>query len=283
MKPSLMLEEALKILAYRGSLRAAITRRLVRSLPFIPYPLRLGIDAVARPHYGYCVFHSAKLAKQLGLRRMSVIEFGVAGGNGLVNLESHAIEAKKHLDVDVEVYGFDTGAGLPEPTDYRDQPYHWHRGHFKMDQAKLLTRLRFAKVVLGRISETLPSFVEKYNPAPIGAICVDVDYYSSTIEAFGLLDVGRERMLPRVYMYFDDIFGGEGEMHSSFTGERLAISEFNGVHEYQKISEAFHLRSDQDYHGFWRDRIYIYHDFHHSDYCRFTAFNPAGPTAMHLE
>ncbi|HEX3347194.1 MAG TPA: hypothetical protein VHS58_03730, partial [Acetobacteraceae bacterium] len=184
-----MLEEALKILAYRGSLRAAITRRLVRTLSFIPYPLRLEIDAVERPHYGYCVFHAAKLAKQLGHKKMSVIEFGVAGGNGLVNLEKHADETKKHLDVEIEVYGFDTGVGLPEPTDYRDQPYHWRGGLFQMDQEKLMARLRFSKVVLGRASETLPDFVEKYHPAPIGAICVDVDYYSSAIEVLRIFDL----------------------------------------------------------------------------------------------
>jgi hypothetical protein len=177
-----MIEALLKMLAYRGSLRAAATRRIVRGLSFIPYPLRLAIDAVERPHYGYCVFHAAGLARQLGLSRISVIEFGVAGGNGLVNLEYHAVEAKRHLNVDVEVYGFDSGVGLPEPIDYRDQPYHWQIGQFKMDQTKLCERLRFAKVLIGRISETLPMFLESHNPARVGAICIDVDYYSSTTE-----------------------------------------------------------------------------------------------------
>jgi hypothetical protein len=278
-----MLLKALKILGYRGSLRAAMTRRLVRSLPFIPYPWRLEIDAVERPHYGYCVFHAATLAKQLGLTRISVIEFGVAGGNGLANLENHAIQAKKHLDVNVEVYGFDTGVGLPKPIDYRDQPYHWRGGHFAMDQAKLLARLRFAKVVLGRISEALPTFFAAFNPATIGAIFVDVDYYSSTMELFKLFDIGRDKILPRAYMYFDDIVGGDGELHSSFTGERLAISEFNGSHEDQKISEAFHLSSKDEDHGYWRNQIFIYHDFRHSDYCRFTLFNRAAPTSLALD
>ena len=90
-------------------------------------------------------------------------------------------------------------------------------------------------------------------------------------------------MLPRVYMYFDDIFGEEGDMHSSFTGERLAISEYNASHEQQKISAAFHLRNDDRYHGLWRNSIYIYHDFDHPYYCRFTGLNTAGPTSMHLE
>jgi hypothetical protein len=199
----------LKALAYRGSLRAALTREIVRRFPLIPYPLRLAIDAVERPHYGYCVFHAAKLARQLGLTRISVIEFGVAGGNGLINLEYHAAEAKNHLNVDIEVYGFDAGSGLPEPVDYRDQPYHWRRGLFAMNQAKLRERLRFAKLFVGKISETLPVFLHD-KPACIGAICVDVDYYSSTMELFKLFDMGRKDTMPRVYMYFDDVIGTEG-------------------------------------------------------------------------
>jgi hypothetical protein len=204
-----MLHKLLKTFGYRNSLRGAVTRHLVRKLSLIPYPLRLAIDAVDRPHYGYCVFSAAKLAKQLGLNNVSVLEFGVAGGNGLVNLERHAIEAKKHLDIDVEVYGFDSGSGLPEPVDYRDLPYFWRGGFYKMDQAKLLARLRFAKVVLGRISETLSTFFDKYEPAPIGAIFIDLDYYSSTKQAFKILKIGRQKNLPRAYMYFDDIIAPE--------------------------------------------------------------------------
>lgn len=271
----------LRTLAFRGSLRAAIIRRLVRSMPFIPYPERLAIDAVERPYYGYCVFHAARLAKQLGMQKMSVIEFGVAGGNGLVNLEQHALATQKHLGVDVEVYGFDTGTGLPEPVDYRDEPYHWRGGYFEMDQAKLRARLRFAKLVIGRISETLPDFVPHYSPAPIGALCMDLDYYSSTMESLRLFDVARERILPRAFMYFDDIIGQEGWLHSSFTGERLAISEFNATHEGQKISRDFHLQGAYDYHGSWRNNIYIYHDFCHTSYCQF--INQAHDTSLSLD
>jgi hypothetical protein len=213
-----MLLELLKIFGYRNSLRGAVTRRLVRKLSFIPYPLRLAVDAVDRPHYGYCVFNAARLAKRLGLKNVSVLEFGVAGGNGLVNLESHAIEAKKHLGIDVEVYGFDSGSGLPEPVDYRDLPYFWRESFYKMDKAKLLARLRFAKVLLGRISETLPTFFDKYEPAPVGAIFIDLDYYSSTKEAFEIFRIGRKKILPRIYMYFDDIIFPEDALYSYFTG-----------------------------------------------------------------
>src|SRR5215472_9712249 len=97
-----MLGELLGIVSTRNSLRGALVRRLIRRLAFIPYPLRLSVDAVERAHDGYCVFHAARQAKFLGLKQISVLEFGVAGGNGLINLEYHAIETKKHLDIDVE-------------------------------------------------------------------------------------------------------------------------------------------------------------------------------------
>ena len=70
---------------------------------------------VCRPHYTWGVLHAAHLAKVLGIKRISVIEFGVAGGNGLVSLENIAQEVERLLGVGIDVYGFDTGVGLPKP------------------------------------------------------------------------------------------------------------------------------------------------------------------------
>ena len=44
-------------------------------------------NALKRPNYAYCLYHSSVLAKRLGHKSLSIIEFGVAGGNGLVFLE----------------------------------------------------------------------------------------------------------------------------------------------------------------------------------------------------
>jgi hypothetical protein len=55
------------------------------------------------------------LGKTLGHERISVIEYGVAGGNGLRMLEEHAKKIESILGVKIEVYGFDTGKGLPQP------------------------------------------------------------------------------------------------------------------------------------------------------------------------
>jgi len=275
-----MLGELLGIVSTRNSLRGALVRRLIRRLAFIPYPLRLSVDAVERAHYGYCVFHAARQAKFLGLKQISVLEFGVAGGNGLINLEYHAIETKKHLNIDVQIYGFDSGKGLPDPVDYRDLPYFWHGGSYEMDQAKLLSRLQFAKVVVGRISDTLPTFFDEYKPAAVAAVFIDLDYYSSTMEAFKLFEIARENILPRIYMYFDDMIWPEDALYSNFTGERLSILQFNDNHGDQKISEAFYLRYGPNNYGAWRNQIYIYHDFAHRDYCRFLGSSDSRPESL---
>jgi len=51
------------------------------------FELRLEIDALDRPYYGYGLLRAAKEAKALGLNRISAIEFGVARGNGLIAIE----------------------------------------------------------------------------------------------------------------------------------------------------------------------------------------------------
>ena len=64
---------------------------------------------VPRPHYAYCMYQAARLAMLLGIPRISVLEFGVAGGNGLIVIEQHAGWIQRELGVNLEVYGFDTG------------------------------------------------------------------------------------------------------------------------------------------------------------------------------
>ncbi len=67
-----------------------------------------------RPAYGYGVFQAADMAKRLKIPAISVMEFGVAGGNGLVALEQIAEEVADHFGIKIQVLGFDTGEGMPE-------------------------------------------------------------------------------------------------------------------------------------------------------------------------
>lgn len=244
--------------------------RCKRKLNRGSYVERLHDGNVDRPHYGYCVYHGAQLAKKLGLKRISVLEFGVAGGRGLLNLEYHAREIEQALGIEIEIYGFDTGKGLPRPVDYRDLPYHWKEGFFAMDGEKLQARLTKAKLVLGDIAETSCEFFDRYEPAPIAAMMHDFDFYSATATALGMFDAPEKYFLPRVFCYFDDIIGSETELYNDYTGERLAINEFNRAHESKKLAAAHHLLA-QRISEKWHHQIFVYHDFAHSRYNDFVS------------
>lgn len=243
--------------------------KAVRRLKSGSFRHRLDLNALERPHYGYCVYHAADLAKKLNYDSISVIEFGVAGGNGLVILEQYAQEVAAEIGIKIEVYGFDNATGLPAPTDYRDLPYHWKAGFFEMDEAALRSRIRCAQLVLGDVAETLKTFFERYNPAPIGAVLYDLDYYSSTKPALEILRAEEQRRLPRVYCYFDDIIGGETEAYNDFTGVRLAMSEFNAAGE-MKLCPCYHLTTSE-FPKTWYHQVYNLHDFQHSRYTDFVS------------
>src|SRR5207244_4299712 len=109
----------------------------------------------------------------LGIKRITAIEFGVAGGNGLVALEDGADAVRELLGVQVDVVGFDNAIGLPQPEDHRDAPYLMEAGQFAMDEPKLRARLRSATLHLGLVRDTLAGFVAS-GPAPVGFISFDL-------------------------------------------------------------------------------------------------------------
>jgi hypothetical protein len=248
----------------------SIAKQLVNRFRLGNYDWRVLRGAVERPHYGYCVYQGARLAKRLGHKRISVIEFGVAGGNGLLNLEYHADQASKSLGISIEVYGFDTGEGLPQPTDYRDLPYHWKGGFYRMDYGKLHKMLRFAKLLIGDVRQAPERFFDDYDPAPIAAVMHDLDLYSSTAAALRFFDADEKYLLPRVFNYFDDIIGTDIELYNDFTGERLAINEFNATHVQTKLCPAYHLLCEQVVEP-WYNQIFILHSFAHSRYNDFVS------------
>jgi hypothetical protein len=245
-------------------------RSAVRRMKLGSFERRLSIGAVTRPHYAYCLFHGAKLAKQLGHDRISVLEFGVAGGNGLVAFEEIATEVTEELGIAIDVYGFGLAEGLPEPVDYRDLPYHWQKGFYKMDVERLQARLSSATLVLGDVRDTTRDFFDRYEPAPIAAISYDLDFYSSTAAALAILDAGHEHYIPRVFCYFDDTIGSERELYSEFTGQRLAIKEFNDARPQTKLARPAHLQA-RLLADAWHHQIWICHFFGHPQYDQFVS------------
>jgi hypothetical protein len=222
--------------------------------------------AITRPGYLCGALHGAYLAKTLNLSSASLIEFGVAGGNGLVALELIADRIEQHLGVKISVFGFDTGKGLPKPQDVRDCPNLFTEGTYPMDVDKLRRRLRRARLILGTVDDTVPLFVSTYKPAPVAFVSVDLDLYTSTRQALRLFEADTGFLLPRVHCYFDDINGFTFAEHN---GERLAIAEFNQEHQSRKISPMYHLRHyvpSRCADDAWVNRFYLAHILDHPSY-----------------
>lgn len=218
-----------------------------------------------RPDYVWGVVHAAGLAQALGIRHISVIEFGVAGGNGLMALDDIAAKVRNIFHIEIDVYGFDTGVGLPKPTDYRDLPNLFSEGFYPMDPERLQKRLKKAKLILGLVEDTVPQFVNS-GPAPVAFTAFDLDLYSSTKHALALFTADQKLLLPRIHCYFDDILG---YTYSEFTGELLAISEFNACQKMRKISKFNALRyyvPSACRAAEWVESMYMAHVFDHELY-----------------
>ena len=217
------------------------------------------------PGYIWGVLQGAALGKILGLERISVIEFGVAGGRGLLAMERTAELVEDKTGIGIDVYGFDTEYGLPKPEDYRDLPNIFFGGQFPMDRTALEKRLRRAQLKLGLVEETVPDFLAS-NPAPIAFVSIDVDLYSSTMQAFKVFEEDERLLLPRVLCYFDDILGFT---YSEFNGERLAISEFNATHSMRKFSPVYGLKyyiPQKHRNSSWPEKFFFLHVFDHALY-----------------
>ena len=94
----------------------------------------------------------------------------------------------------------------------------------------------------------------------------DLDYFSSTKNSFQIFDTDIENFLPRVFCYFDDVIGSAEEMYSEYSGELLAIKDFNDNNENRKISLNKNL---QHLDTIWKNQIYYLHNFDHSKYNNF--------------
>ncbi len=244
-------------------------RKLIKIADY-PYPLRLALvhrlksrlRGFSRDHYHICLNRAAEEASALGIRRLSVAEFGVAGGNGLIELEAIADYVEQRHDVSFDIYGFDIGSGLPSPVDYRDTPWKWDLGWYEMDEAALRARLRRAELVIGDVKDTVPAFVPRLKDAPLCAAMFDLDFYSSTKDALRIFaDGNADTYLPRALCYFDDLVAIED------VGVSLAISEFNEENARRKIRPALHWQRQPD--PFLRGlKIYDFHDFDHPLYTK---------------
>jgi len=223
-----------------------LVKALYRLVP-VTVATRALWDVSSRPNYLNGVLLAATQARQQGVDEIAVVEFGVAGGNGLVVLQNEAAAVEKETGIRIKVYGFDNGpGGLPEFIgDHRDHPDAWHPGDYPMDEAKLRARLApRTTLILGNVRDTVPAFVREGSAPPVGFVSVDVDLYSSTMQALQIFSTAGAKMLNRAFIYFDDV---DLLFTHRFAGELLAIDEFNKLSETIKIDRLRGFNIDRPF------------------------------------
>lgn len=196
---------------------------------------------ITRPNYAYGMLRAADLARFLGKSAVTVCEFGVATGNGLMNMVELATQITAETGVNIRVVGLDTGEGLPFVGDYRDHPELWSEGDFAMTNKDDL-RKRIgdkAELIFGDIKDTVDGFVSSLTEsAPLGFISVDVDIYTGAKSAFRSLLAKPELYTPAVSIYCDDV---SFFFANRWCGELLAIDEFNAENAMRKIDHDHSL------------------------------------------
>lgn len=218
-----------------------------------------------RPQYIYGVLQGAALAKVLGVPQISVLEFGVGSGAGLLALERIAERSEGLVGIGIDVYGFDTGTGMPKPQDYRDCPQKMLEGYYPVDQDELATRLRRAHLKLGLVKDTVEAFIQS-NPPLMAFVAFDLVMYSSTKDAFRLFDADDALLLPRTPCSFRSAIGKD---YCEYTGELLAISEFNSAHVMRKLQaiRTLYLFFPYPFNCmWWIEMMYTFHSFNHPLY-----------------
>ena len=232
-------------------------------LLFGSYRMKCDFDLVLRSQHAYSLYKAADLALKENKKKVSVIEFGVANGAGLSNIQHIAKKITKDTGISFDIYGFDTGKGMPPPASFKDHPDCYQEGDFPMDFDRLQKTLDSnTKLIIGNIEETLPKFLtQKFDECPIAFISIDVDYYSSTVQALKILEMVPNHYLPRVIIYLDDL---QDEFHNSWCGELAAVSEFSEKHDYRKIERHTFTRSDRVFQrARWIDHIFVAHILDH--------------------
>jgi hypothetical protein len=217
--------------------------------------------------YLWGVIQAAYLATSLDVERISLLEFGVGRGDGIVLLERAAGIVERRLGVGLDVIGFDIGTGVPEPKDPRDMPQMYVPNLYRMDVEGTRARLERAELLIGPLTETVPQFVGR-EPAPVGFAALDFGDYNGTLTGLGFLDGAPPSLLPRVHLYFANVLG---LTFGDCVGERAAIAEHNRRTESRPISPMFGLRHyvpRRFRNSSWPERYYMAHLFDHPDYGR---------------
>ena len=223
-------------------------------------------DLILKQQHAYGILKAAKLAKKLKMDSMTVIEFGVANGTGLINIQSICNKISKLLDIKFNIYGFDNLVGLPKPEDYKDHPDLYQESDYPLQNIESLKKKlnENTKLIIGDVKETVPVFKNNdFKNSPIGFISFDLDYYSSTKNALDILMIESKNLLPIIDLYFDDI---SDYKHNSNCGQYLAIKEFNNNQKMRILEQHTFLRKKRIFQrAKWIDHMYQLHILDHRE------------------
>lgn len=228
------------------------------------YRAKIDYDLVVRQNNAYGILKASDFARSHNIRTVSLIEFGVASGAGLLNMARIAGNVTRATGVSFKLYGFDSGKGMPPARDYRDHPDLYQQGDFAMNQDALKKVLPAnVELIIGEVSQTVPEFMSRL-PAeePIGYVVFDLDYYFSTRDALRiLLDADPQKYLPIALIFLDDI---ALDSHNSFGGELLAVSEFNAENKFRKIERHSFLENNRIFRkSRWIKQMFFLHVLDH--------------------
>lgn len=225
---------------------------------------RVNFDLVVRQHNAYSILSAADRALYYGVQSITVVEFGVAAGAGLMNMCELAERVSAATGVEIKVVGFDSGTGMPPPQGFRDHPELYQEGDFPMDFESLRAKLPSnGELILGPLRDTVEQFRERRldTMAPLAYVVIDVDYYSSTVDALKIFDGPAEAYLPLTLVYLDDV---ALDHHNPFAGEELAVCEFNDGHAHRKaVRHEFFETSRIFRRAPWLKHIYFMHIMDH--------------------
>jgi hypothetical protein len=240
---------------------------------------KIFFDLYIRQQHAFGLLTAADDALTNGYKRVTVIEFGVANGAGLLNICSLAEKITKITGVSFDIVGFDNVSGMPPLRDYRDHPELYQPGWYPMEAPD---RLRSslppnARLILGELSLSIPEFLSTQpEQSPIGFVSLDVDYYWSSTEALKCFAGAAELYLPRVTIYLDDV---SSVAHNPWCGELAAIGDFNQLHKMRKIASFNFLRESRLFkNARWLSQMYTLHVLDHP--ARFSLLENYGHVAL---
>lgn len=219
---------------------------------------------IARSNYAYGMLRAADVARYFGKSSVTVCEFGVAHGAGLLNMIELARVIGDETGVHFRVVGFDTGKGLLPPQGFKDHPELWNVGDFKMEDVSAL-KARIgdrAELIIGDIADTIDAFRGSLtDDCPLGFVSIDVDVYSGAVSALKVLTGAAHLYLPAISFYFDDT---QSFFSNAACGELLAIAEYNASHATRPLERDHSLPGSRYFKSEgWYAAMYVCHILDH--------------------